>query len=79
MRRFTLVQDIATDVDGHWKLFLDPTFDRTQYEKGCGFPAYEVLEHRDRVRVTPKLDLPAVVAKAAAHFITYNDPTTLGP
>ncbi len=80
MRSFTLVQDIATDPESHWKLFLDPEFDKTQYLKGFGFPAYEVVEHKvsddeviHRIRVTPKLDLPAVVAKAFGPRFGYTE------
>jgi hypothetical protein len=70
MRRFTLVQEIAGSVDDHWKLFLDDEFDRRQYLEGFGFPKYELLEHKDsesqitrKIRVQPKLDVPAAVAK----------------
>jgi hypothetical protein len=70
MRRITLVQDIAGSVDDHWRLFMDEDFDRRQYLEGFGFPKYELLEnhdgeieHRRRIRVQPKLDVPAAVAK----------------
>src|SRR6266581_2136317 len=83
MRRFTLVQDIATDPENHWRLFLDPEFDRAQYLRGFGFPAYEILEHKEtadevvhRIRVTPKLDLPAVVAKALGPRFAYTEDGT---
>jgi hypothetical protein len=80
MRTFTVLQDIATDPDTHWRLFLDPEFDRTQYLTGFGFPSYEVLDHRDgpdevihRIRVTPKLDVPAAVAKVLGPRFAYTE------
>jgi hypothetical protein len=83
MRSFTMVQDIATDPDTHWKLFLDPEYDKTQYLKGFGFPSYELLEHKDgpddvvhRIRVTPKLDVPAVVAKVLGSSFGYTEEGT---
>lgn len=70
MRRITLVQEIAGSVDDHWRLFLDEEFDRRQYLEGFGFPKYELLESKDsetettrKIRVQPKLDVPAAVAK----------------
>ncbi|HKA90692.1 MAG TPA: DUF2505 domain-containing protein [Haliangiales bacterium] len=80
MRAFTLVQDIATDPENHWKLFLDPEFDRKQYLEGFRFPGYEILEHEvtddaviHRIRVTPKLDVPAAVARALGARFGYTE------
>jgi len=70
MRRFTITQDIETDVDHHWKLFLDDAYDREQYLVGLKYPAYELVERVDTdaevrrtIRISPKLDFPAPVAK----------------
>ena len=83
MRRLTLVQDIALDLDEHWRLFLDDDFDRKQYLEGFGFPRYEVLERRDgeaetfrRIRVVPKLDLPGPVAKLLGSSFAYTEDQT---
>jgi hypothetical protein len=78
MRRFTMVQEIVADVDTHWKLFLDNDFDRVQYLEGFGFPSYELVLHREtddevvrNIRVTPKLDVPAAVAKVLGPRFAY--------
>jgi hypothetical protein len=70
LRRFTIVQEIATDVDGHWRLFLDDEYDRSQCLEGFRYPRYEILESRTtddevvrRIAITPRLDVPAAVAK----------------
>jgi hypothetical protein len=83
MRRFTLVQDIALDLDEHWRLFLDDDFDRTMYLEGFGFPRYELLDHRDsevesfrRIRVVPKLDVPGPVAKLLGSSFAYTEEQT---
>ena len=76
----TLVQDIATTVDEHWRLFMDEEFDRKQYLEGFGFPKYELLEHKDdeqrstrKIRVQPKLDVPAAVAKILGDKFGYKE------
>ena len=80
MRRITVVQEILTDVDNHWKLFLDDEFDKAQALDGLGFASYEILEHKDepdrvfrKTRGAPKLDLPAVVAKALGPHFGYTE------
>jgi hypothetical protein len=78
MRRFTLVQEIATDVDNHWRLFFDDDFERAMYLDGFRFPRYELLESRKsdneivrRIKVTPRLDVPAAVAKLLGSSFGY--------
>jgi hypothetical protein len=83
MRRFTMIQDIALDLDEHWRLFLDDDFDKKMYLEGFGFPRYELLEHRDaeaesfrRIRVVPKLDVPGPVAKLLGSSFAYTEEQT---
>lgn len=83
MRRFTMVQDIALDLDEHWRLFLDDDFDKKMYLEGFGFPRYELLDHRDgeaesfrRIRVVPKLDVPGPVAKILGSSFAYTEEQT---
>jgi Protein of unknown function (DUF2505) len=83
MRRFTMVQDIALDLEEHWRLFLDDDFDKAMYLEGFGFPRYELLEHRDgdgesfrRIRVVPKLDVPGPVAKLLGSSFAYTEEQT---
>ena len=78
MRRFTIVQPIDADVARHWQLFLDDAFDRAQYLEHFKYPAYEIVERAETdvaikrtIRVTPKLDLPAPVAKVLGNGFGY--------
>jgi hypothetical protein len=80
MRRITVVQEIVTDVDSHWKIFLDDEFEKAQAIEGLGFASYDIFEHKDeadrvvrKTRGTPKLDLPAVVAKALGPRFGYTE------
>ena len=79
----TLVQDIATTVDEHWRLFMDEEYDRKQYLEGFHFPHYELVERREtdaeitrKIRVVPKLDLPGPVAKLLGSSFAYTEEQT---
>jgi hypothetical protein len=79
----TLVQDIATTVDEHWRLFMDEDYDRKQYLEGFHFPHYELVERREtdaeitrKIRVVPKLDLPGPVAKLLGSSFAYTEEQT---
>ena len=83
MRRLTLIQGIALDLDDCWRLFLDDDFDRSLFLEGFGFPRYELLERREtdaevyrRIRVMPKLDLPGPVAKLFGESFAYTEDQT---
>ena len=83
MRRITVVQEIATDVDNHWKVFFDDEFEMKQALEGLGFASYEIVEvRRDADRIyrktkgQPKLELPAVVAKALGPRFGYTEEGT---
>jgi hypothetical protein len=83
MRRFTLIQDIATDVDDHWRLFLDEERQRKQYVEEFRFPHYEVLNRQEteaeitrKIRVVPKLEVPAAVAKLLGRSFGYTEDQT---
>lgn len=78
MKTFTLVHEIATDVDGFWKSFFDPDYNQALYAKGLQFPKYEVLKFEESdtkivrsVRVTPKLDVPGPIAKMLGDGFAY--------
>jgi hypothetical protein len=80
MRRFTLIQEIATDVDGHWRLFLDDEYEKRQCLEGFGFPRWELLDRKEtddeivrRIRATPKLDMPRPVAKLLGPGFAYTE------
>jgi hypothetical protein len=82
MRRGTITQEIASDVDEHWRTFLDPDIEKDLYIQGLGFK-YEPLERREtdaeifrRIRVVPKLDLPGPVVKVIGSSFAYTEEGT---
>src|SRR5215813_10050403 len=83
MRRFTLIQDISTDVDEHWRLFLDEDRQRQQYLEELRFPHYEVLDRKEsdtqlvrKIKVVPKRDVPAAVSKLLGQSFGYTEEQT---
>lgn len=83
MKTFTLVHEIATDVDGFWQAFFDKDYNVALYSEGLHFPKYEVLsfeetdkEIRRKVRVTPKLDVPGPIAKLLGDGFAYMEEGT---
>jgi hypothetical protein len=83
MKVFSLSHDIATDVDGFWKLFFDKDYNVALYAKGLGFPAYELISLKETdkeisrtVKVTPKLDVPGPVAKLLGSGFAYTEEGT---
>ena len=68
MTKFTMTHEFNCSVETYWKkLQFDDEVNNTLYKKTLGFPEYTVLEQRDgeseivkRVKVTPKIDMPAV-------------------
>lgn len=80
MRRFTLKHDIATDVDNHWRIFLDDEYEKRNCLENYGFFSWELVERREteaqivrRIRAVPKLDLPAAVAKLLGSRFAYTE------
>ena len=83
MRRFTLILEFAIDLDEHWRLFLDDDVERRMYLERLHFPKYELLERREtdaelvrKIRVVPKLDVPAAVAKLLGDSFSYSEAQT---
>jgi Protein of unknown function (DUF2505) len=80
MRKFTFTQDIETDVADHWRLFLDDDHDRAQFLEGLRYPSYELVERvedetsvRRTIKVTPRLEVPAAVAKLLGDGFGYTE------
>ena len=78
MRRFRMTQELDLGVEEHWRLFFDPEFERGLYLEHMRFPKYELVEQREdgdkitrRERVTPRLDVPAAVAKVLGPSFGY--------
>jgi hypothetical protein len=74
----TLHHDIRCSADRFWALFFDPAFVREMILDGLGFASCEVgpvvdeghLRKRE-TRVTPKIDVPAAVAKLLGPKLGY--------
>jgi hypothetical protein len=76
----TLHHDIRCTVDRFWALFFDPEFTREMILDGLGFAACDIepvveqgsLRTRN-MRVTPKIDVPAAVAKLLGPRLGYTE------
>lgn len=80
MKDFTLHHEIATDVDGFWKIFFDKDYNVALYKKGLDFPGFEVVSLKETdeditrtTKVTPKLDVPGPVAKLLGNGFAYTE------
>jgi Protein of unknown function (DUF2505) len=78
MHSFTLSHEIQCDEETFWKIFFDKDFNAALYKEGLAFPDYSVLELKEsdkeifrRVKVTPKMDAPAPVAKVLGSSFSY--------
>jgi hypothetical protein len=77
---FTITHDIACSVDRFWELFFDPAFTQEMIVGGLGFASCDIDEvrvvgserHR-QMRVIPKLDIPAPVAKLLGPKLGYTE------
>ncbi|MBC8074370.1 MAG: DUF2505 domain-containing protein [Deltaproteobacteria bacterium] len=77
---FSLDHAMRCSPERFWTLYLDPDFTRSLILDGLGFGACEIERVVDRdsvrtrsMRVTPKLDLPAVVAKLLGPRMGYTE------
>ncbi len=77
---FTLIHDFDLTPARFWQLFFDPGFTREMLLDGLGFgvcdidPVIEAGGKRSRImRVQPKLDLPAAVAKLLGPKLGYTE------
>jgi hypothetical protein len=84
MRSFSLSHEIHCDVAAFWRLFFDEAYNVELYARALRFPRYERLELRDgerecfrRVSITPKLEVPAPVAKLLGASFSYEEEGTL--
>lgn len=80
MIEFTLRHPLDCTPERHWALFWDPEWTRTLIVDGLGFFSCDVrpvrqegtVRHRDMM-VTPKLDIPAPVAKILGPKLGYTE------
>ncbi|MCX4243311.1 DUF2505 family protein [Paraliomyxa miuraensis] len=83
MTEFTLRHPLDCTPKRHWELFFDPEWTRTLIIEGLGFFTCDVhpvrqetgKRHRD-MEVTPKLDVPAAVAKIIGPKLGYTERAT---
>lgn len=79
MASFTLTHDLDCDVDRFWKLFWDPEFSKQQFAY-LGFPKWDIVDQKETdteivrlIDATPKLDMPAAVAKVLGPGFGYKE------
>jgi hypothetical protein len=78
MQSFTLSHEIHCDEETFWKVFFDKDFNAALYKDGLAFPEYALLDLKEtekeivrRARVTPKMDVPAPVAKVLGSSFSF--------
>jgi hypothetical protein len=76
----TLRHELHCSADRHWELFFDPEWTRTLILEGLGFNKCEVGDLKEegditarRMRVEPKIDVPAAVAKLLGPRLGYTE------
>lgn len=80
MLQFTVTHELNCSTARFWELFFDPDFTRDMIVGGLGFASCDVgpLQEADgkrrrRMRVIPKLDIPAPVAKLLGPKLGYEE------
>ncbi len=83
MLNFTLEHEIDCSAERFWALFFDADFTQKMICEGLGFGRCDVGETVDKgdlrmrpMQVTPKLDLPAAVAKVLGPKLGYTETGT---
>lgn len=80
MGKFTMTHELRCEPEAFWAAFFDPEFNKQMYLQDLGFPAYEVVEHRETpteivhvVAGTPKMNVPGPVAKLMGANFSYRE------
>lgn len=80
MIEFTLRHPLNCTLERHWELFFDPDWTRSLIIDGLGFETCDIDPVRQDgtkrlrdMRVTPKLDVPAAVAKLLGDKLGYTE------
>jgi hypothetical protein len=78
--RFTIEHDLDCSAEQFWSLYLDPGFTREMIESGLGFRVLELGSLTESgtssirlMRVTPRLDLPEIVASLLGKTLSYQE------
>lgn len=80
MKTVTGSSVLPCSADTFWKVFLDERYTRALYLEALGFSQFSVLEltdHARKIRVAPKVNLPAVLQKLIADGFAYEEHGTL--
>lgn len=84
MGKFSVSHTIDCDAERFWKVFLDKAFNEHLYREALGFPAFTILDQREdgdrvirKVTGTPKVNMPAPVAKLLGPSFDYTEEATL--
>lgn len=82
MKKFSITHEFDCTPETYWKLNFDKEFNSALYLEGLGFPEYRVDEQREtdaeifrRTIATPKMDVPAAVAKIIGNNFRYTEET----
>jgi hypothetical protein len=77
---FTVTHEIHCSADRFWELFFDSAFTQEMIVDGLGFASCDIddvevvgHERRREMRVVPKLDIPAAVAKLLGPKLGYTE------
>lgn len=76
VRKATTTHVFDCDVETFWKTYLDETYTKKLLVEVLGFPKVEVLDRTEtsrKLRVVPKLALPAPVMKLVGDSFAYED------
>jgi hypothetical protein len=78
MGTFTMTHEIDCSVETFWKIFFDPEYNTTLFKDELRFPKWVILEYKEsdteifrKIDGQPRMDAPAVVAKALGPSFGY--------
>lgn len=86
--RLVLRHPYGLAADRFWsEMFFDPAYNRALYTEGLGFESIDVLEdvadatgrRTRRLRVRPRLDMPAAVRRLVGDAVSYVEAGTFDP
>jgi len=80
MGKFTVTHEITCNADKFWQVFFDKDFNTKLYKESLGFPEFTIVDQREtdselvrKVNGTPKMDVPAPVAKVLGSNFRYTE------
>jgi hypothetical protein len=76
VRKASVTHTFDCSADAFWKAFLDDAYTTRLYLEGLGFPRIEILKRTETtrvMRVVPKMNVPAPIAKLIGNSFAYED------